>query len=328
VTSPSFKLEDVRAIDKQLTAVSRVAATSSRACFAVYGDKNWTTTVTGSTSEYFRIRGYRVATGSEFSEGEAGAGASLCVLGDTVRRRLFGFQDPVDAMIRIGGAACKVIGALEAKGQSAFGADQDDFIIMPLAAFQRRIAGNAEVGAIFVNAVGDNETERAKLQLQSLMRERRRLPPGTADDFQVQDMKEITRTLGNVTGALTALLGAIAGVSLLVGGIGIMNIMLVSVTERTREIGLRLAIGARARDVLIQFLIEAMVLSSLGGVLGMSLGLGGSYVGARAIGLPFEMAANILGVAFGFSSMVGIGFGFLPARRAAGLNPIEALRHG
>jgi len=214
-----------------------------------------------------------------------------------------------------------------AKGKSTFGPDQDDFVVMPLATFQRRIAGNNDVSTIFVSAISGKLTTKAKDQIESLMRERRRIAPGQSNDFSVADMKEISNTLGNVTATLTALLGAIAGVSLIVGGIGIMNIMLVSVTERTREIGIRLSIGARAREVLLQFLIEAVTLSTFGGALGIVFGLGLSVAATRALSLPFSVGPDIIVIAFGFSGTVGVAFGFFPARKASRLNPIEALRH-
>jgi putative ABC transport system permease protein len=244
-----------------------------------------------------------------------------------VQRELFGKQDALGATIRVAAISCTVIAVLASKGPSTFGQDQDDFVVMPLAAFQRRIAGNTDVGVIFVQATSDRTTTKAKVQMQDLLRERRRIAPGQADDFQVQDMKEITATLGTVTGALTALLGAIAGVSLLVGGIGIMNIMLVSVTERTREIGIRLAIGARAREVLLQFLVEAVTLSTLGGIIGVVFGLGLSFAACRFLRLPFSFAPTIILIAFLFSAGVGVAFGYFPARKAARLNPIDALRH-
>jgi putative ABC transport system permease protein len=205
--------------------------------------------------------------------------------------------------------------------------DQDDFILMPLASFQRRIAGNSDVGAIAVSAVSEQATLKAKQQIQLLLRERRRIAPGQTDDFSIHDMKEITETLQTVTGVLTALLSAVAAVSLLVGGIGIMNIMLVSVTERTREIGIRMAIGARGREVLLQFLVEAIALSMLGGMLGMVVGLAGSYLGGRALGFPFHVLPQVVVIAFVFSAAVGVAFGFFPARKAARMNPIDALRH-
>jgi putative ABC transport system permease protein len=326
-TAVALKIDDARAITREANAVADVAPTANKGALVVYGNKNWSTLITGSTNSYFAIRGYVLSAGTMFSEADLQGGAPVCVLGTTVRRELFGAQDPLGASIRIGAVSCTVMGVLESKGQSTFGQDQDDFVIMPLTAFQRRVAGNTDVGAIFVSAVSDSATDKAKSQIEALMRERRRVASGQNDDFSVQDMKEISKTLGSVTGALTALLGAIAGVSLLVGGIGIMNIMLVSVTERTREIGIRLAIGARGREVLLQFLIEAVTLSAMGGLFGMLLGLGGSYAATRALGIPFTVSVDILVIALVFSATVGIAFGFFPARKAARLNPIEALRH-
>ena len=326
-TATALKIDDARAITREASAVADVAPAASKGALVVYGNKNWSTLITGSTNSYFSIRGYVFASGSTFSEADLAGGSPVCVLGTTVRRELFGAQDPIGASIRIGGVSCTVTGVLESKGQSTFGQDQDDFVIMPLTALQRRVAGNTDVGMIYVSAVSDSATDKAKSQIEALMRERRRVAAGQADDFTVQDMKEISKTLGSVTGALTALLGAIAGVSLLVGGIGIMNIMLVSVTERTREIGIRLAIGARGREVLLQFLIEAVVLSAMGGIFGMLLGLGGSFAATHALGIPFTVSVDILVIALVFSASVGIAFGFFPARKAARLNPIEALRH-
>jgi putative ABC transport system permease protein len=325
--APAFRIEDAAALLREASAVRTVAASASRTALVVYGDRNWNTSVIGSTPEFFEIRGYTFAEGEPFSERDVSAGASVCVLGDSAGRQLFGSRSVVGETMRIGQVSCRVTGRTRPKGQAAFGADPNDFVVMPLSAYQRRVAGNGDVNAIFVTAVSDKETQRAKEQIASIIRERRHIGQGQSDDFEVQDMKEITRTLGGVTGALTGMLGVLAGISLLVGGIGIMNIMLVSVTERTREIGLRLAIGARGREVLMQFLLEAIALSTLGGVLGMAVGLGGSYAAARTIGLPFKVAADTILLALGFSGSVGVTFGFLPARRAARLNPIEALRH-
>jgi putative ABC transport system permease protein len=325
--APRLTLQDVEAIARDVSAVSAVAPSASRGALAVYANKNWNTQLTGTTNAYFDVRGLKLSAGRMFSDVEIQGGTPACILGATVRRELFGRQDPLDASIRAGKVACKVIGVVESKGQSSIGMDPDDFILLPLSAFQRRIAGNNDVGSIAVSAVSESATEKAKKQIEALMRERRRVAFGQEDDFMVQDMKEIADTLQTVTGALTALLGAIAAVSLLVGGIGIMNIMLVSVTERTREIGIRLAIGARGHEVLLQFLVEAIVLSTLGGVLGMLLGLGGSYAAGRALGLPFRVVPEVVLIAFAFSASVGVAFGFFPARKAARLNPIEALRH-
>ncbi len=325
-SATALKLEDATAIRRDVQAVAEVAPTASRGVLAVFGNKNWNTVANGSTNEYFSVRRFVLAEGELFSETQL-KGSLACVLGATVRKELFGSLDPLGASIRVGSAACLVTGVLVAKGPSTFGQDQDDFIVMPLLAFQRRISGNTDVGTVFVSAKSDQVTIKAKQQIELLMRERRHIAEGQANDFTVQDMQEISSMLGRITGSLTALLGAIAGVSLLVGGIGIMNIMLVSVTERTREIGIRLSIGARGKEVLLQFLIEAVTLSILGGALGVAVGLLASFMGARALNLPFAVVPEIIGVAFVFSATVGVAFGFFPARKASRMNPIEALRH-
>ena len=327
VGAAQLTLEDARALGRDVPTLAAVAPTASRSVLAVNANRSWNTTVTGTTNEFFSVRNHRIASGRTFSDVELSGGQPVCVIGATVRRELFGADAPLGTSIRLGRVSCLVVGLTEAKGQSTFGMDQDDYILMPLAAFQRRIAGNNDVGAITVSAVDESKTDRAKQQIEALMRERRRLAEGQADDFTVHDTREIVRTLTTITGVLTALLGAVAAVSLLVGGIGIMNIMLVSVTERTREIGIRLAIGARAYEVLLQFLVESIVLCVLGGVLGMLLGLGGSYAVGRYIDVPFTFLPEVVVIAFLFSGFVGVAFGFFPARKAARLNPIEALRH-
>ncbi len=322
-----FTLDDARAIVREASAVMRAAPSSGRAMLAVYANRNWNTTITGTTNEYFEVRNLRIETGRMFSDVELTSAQPVCVIGNTVQQKLFGHQEPLGATIRLGRVSCLIIGTTVPKGQSTFGMDQDDFILIPLGAFQRRIAGNADVGAIAVSARDESLTSKAKQQIQALMRERRRIAPGQADDFAVRDTREIMQTLQNVTGVLTALLGAVAAVSLLVGGIGIMNIMLVSVTERTREIGIRLAVGARAHEVLLQFLVESVVLCVMGGLFGMLIGLGGAYGAGIALKIPFAFRPEVVGIAVGFSAFVGLAFGFFPARKAAQLNPIEALRH-
>jgi putative ABC transport system permease protein len=222
---------------------------------------------------------------------------------------------------------CDIVGVLTAKGQSTFGQDQDDLIVMPIRAVQRRLAGNNNVGTIWVAAERAEDVPKIKKDLTQLMRERRHLSPGTPDDFQANDMAQITQIMQTTTGILTIFLSAVAAVSLVVGGIGIMNIMLVSVTERTREIGIRLAIGARERDVLTQFLVEAVMMSALGGLVGILLGLGASAVGTHFLKIPFVPSVGIVALAFIFSAGIGVAFGYFPARRAARLDPIEALRH-
>ena len=325
-SATAFTADDVKAITREVNAASLVAPTASRGALIVYGDKNWNTTVTGVDNAYVGVRGYQLSSGERFLDAQLQSGAAVCVLGASAQSKLFGKQDPLGAVVRVGTISCVVTGTLSPKGASTFGQDQDDVVLMPLRAFQRRIAGNDDVNTIFVSATSEKATSRAQRQIEALLRERRRVLPGQASDFSVQDMKEVSSTLGTVTNAMTALLGAIAGVSLLVGGIGVMNIMLVSVTERTREIGLRLSIGARAHEVLLQFLIEALVLSSVGGVLGVLLGLSASYGASHVFELPFAVSPDVVVVAFGFSASVGIIFGFLPARKASRLNPIDALR--
>jgi putative ABC transport system permease protein len=244
-----------------------------------------------------------------------------------VRQKLFGGLDPIGSRIRLGKLSFQVIGLLEAKGQSGMGRDQDDIVLMPLQTFQRRISGNQYVSLIQVSVRDGASTEKAQRDIERLMRDRRHIAPNTDDDFSVMDMKEITKMLTGTTQVLTGLLGAVAAVSLLVGGIGIMNIMLVSVTERTREIGTRLAIGALEREVLMQFLVEAVVLSSSGGLFGILLGLGGCLGLKNALKVPFVFNPGIVLIAFLFSAAVGVVFGYFPARKAARLDPIEALRH-
>jgi putative ABC transport system permease protein len=327
VQAAPLTMDDAQAIERDVNGVAAVAPSAGSSALVVNGNKNVRTQIAGSTNEYFDVRGYKLTLGRTFTDGELLGGRAVCVLGATTKQTLFGASDPIGASIRIDRVACEVIGVLEAKGQSGLGMDQDDLLVMPLKAFQRRIAGNRDIGTIFVSAEEGRSTAVVKSQIEALMRQRRRITRGAEDDFSVRDMKEIAETFASVTGALTALLGAIAAVSLLVGGIGIMNIMLVSVTERTREIGIRMAIGARGREVLLQFLVEAVVLSTMGGMIGMMLGLGGSFAALRALGMPFTVVPEVIAVAFLFSAMVGVCFGFLPARKAARLNPIEALRH-
>jgi putative ABC transport system permease protein len=304
-----------------------VAPSASQGMTVVYGNQNWSTNVTGTDNEFFKVRNWPVTEGREFNDAELRGGAAVCIIGATVRKQLFGGQDPIGSKIRLDKVSCQVIGLLEAKGQSTMGSDQDDLVIVPLRTFWRRVAGNQDVSLIQVSARDGADTERVKRDIELLMRERRHISRLQEDDFNVLDMKEIARTLAGTTQILTALLGAVSAVSLLVGGIGIMNIMLVSVTERTREIGIRLAIGAMEREVLLQFLVEAVVLSSLGGVIGIVLALAASVAAASALNVPFIFNGSIVVVAFLFSAAVGVIFGFFPARKAARLDPIEALRH-
>ncbi len=294
---------------------------------AIFGNRNWSTTVTGSDNDYFPVRNWTLAKGREFSASELRAGAAVCILGEAVRKELFGSQDPLGEKLRLNKLSCQVIGLLEAKGQSAGGRDQDDIVVIPLRTFWRRVAGNQDVQMIYISASEGVSTSKVQRDIELLMRERRRIAANEDDDFNVRDMKEIAEALTGTTRVLTTLLGAVAAVSLLVGGIGIMNIMLVSVTERTREIGIRLAIGALEREVLLQFLVEAVVLSSFGGLLGILLAVGTTYALSALMGMPPVLDAGIMLLAFLFSAAVGVIFGFFPARKAARQDPIEALRY-
>jgi putative ABC transport system permease protein len=322
-----FKASDADAIAKEIGSIDGVAPVSSQSVMAIYGNQNWTTQVTGTNNQYLKVTNRSVKTGREFNDSELRSGAAVCIIGDTVRKKLFGGQGGIGEKIRLQKLSCDVIGLLEAKGQSTMGMDQDDIVVIPLSAFQRRISGNQDVGMIQLSVRQGASTEKAQSDIRTLMRERRHLSASDDDNFNVMDMKEIAKMLTGTTQLLTALLSAVAAVSLLVGGIGIMNIMLVSVTERTHEIGIRLAIGALEYDVLMQFLVEAVVLSSLGGMIGIALATVGSFFTARLMQVPYIFNLGINLIAFLFSGAIGIIFGFFPARRAAMLDPIDALRH-
>jgi putative ABC transport system permease protein len=322
-----FRENDVEAIRRDIGELKAVAPAGSKSVTAVFANKNWSTAVTGSTNDYFMVANWVIARGRTFTESEMRAGKPACVIGATVNKELFGAQDPLGNKLRLKNVSCEVIGQLEAKGQSAMGRDQDDVIIIPLRTFQRRIAGNRDISLIQVSVRDEGAIDRVKSTIERLMRERRHLAPNEENDFSVLDTRQIAQTLTGTTRILTLLLSAVAAVSLLVGGIGIMNIMLVSVTERTREIGIRLAIGAFERDVLTQFLVEAVVLASFGGLFGVLLALAFSAALARVLQVPLILNPGIMILAFFFSGAVGVIFGYFPARRAAQLDPIEALRH-
>ena len=326
-TAPSFQIADATALKRDVGSLAAVAPVASSSAAAILGNHNHTTNIYGTTNEYFTARELGIVLGRKFNISEDNSGKSVCILGETVRKELFGAQDPIGQRMRLGKISCEVIGVLESKGKSTFGQDQDDIVIMPIRAVQRRMTGNNDVAMIWISVQAASMIDHAKADIIKLMRERRRIAQSAQDDFETSDMKEISNQISTITGTLTAFLSAIAAVSLLVGGIGIMNIMLVSVTERTREIGIRLAIGARARDVLLQFLIEAVVISALGGIIGILIGLVGSVGIAALLKLPFVFQPGIVAIAVLFSAGIGVAFGYFPARRAASLDPIEALRH-
>lgn len=323
----NFRNADVEAIRDQITTIARVAPMANKTVTAVYLANNWSTLIYGSNNDYFEAGNWELAGGRNFSEIEERAGKAVCVIGETVRDKLFGRQNPVGSEIRIKQFACEVIGLLKTKGQSAMGSDQDDIIVIPLRTVQRRLTGNQDINRLMISVREGASIDAAKAQLSLLLRERRNIGENEEDDFRVMDTRQIAETLTSTTRILTMLLGAVAAVSLLVGGIGIMNIMLVSVTERTREIGIRLAIGALEREVLLQFLIEAVVLSSLGGLIGIAIATAASIFLAGLMGVPYLFDPGINLLSFLFSAAIGVIFGYFPARRAAGLNPIDALRH-
>jgi putative ABC transport system permease protein len=322
-----FKESDAKAIYREVSSIAAVAPVSTQSITAIFGNQNWTTQVTGSDNQYFMVTNRSIKAGRQFSDSELRSGAAVCIIGETVRKTLFGGQEALGEKIRLQKLSCEVSGILEAKGQSTMGMDQDDIVVIPMRTFQRRISGNQDVGIIQVSVQQGASTDKTQQDIRSLMRERRHLSPSDDDNFTVMDMKEISKMLTGTTELLTALLAAVAAVSLLVGGIGIMNIMLVSVTERTREIGIRLAIGAIEREVLIQFLVEAVVLSSFGGLVGIALATVASLVLSRLMQVPYLFNPGINIISFLFSAAIGVIFGYFPAQKAARLDPIDALRH-
>jgi putative ABC transport system permease protein len=323
----AFDPSDVEAIKREIGNLRAVAPVVMRSEVAVEGDQNHPTQIAGTDNAYFDAREWPLKSGRLFTDAELGSGKAVCVIGQTIRTTLFGSEVPLGAQIRVRDVPCDVIGTLSVKGQSTFGQDQDDIVVMPIRTVQRRLAGNTNVGTIWIATERAGDMPKVKADLTRLMRERRHLARNTPDDFQTNDMAQITQIVETTTGILTIFLAAVAAVSLVVGGIGIMNIMLVSVTERTREIGIRLAIGARERDVLTQFLVEAVMMSAFGGGIGILLGLGASALGTHFLHFDFVPSPGIILLAFLFSGGIGIAFGYLPARRAARLDPIEALRH-
>lgn len=324
---PDFKTSDVTAIRERVSSAALVSPVVRVSSTAIFQSKNWSTSVSGTSNEFFEAGNWVLAEGRIFTEAEQKTGRTVCVIGETVRTELFGSQNPIGTDIRIGRFSCTVIGLLEAKGQSAMGTDQDDTVIMPMRTVQRRLAGTQDVQRIMVSVQPGASIEETQEKITLLLRERRNISELEEDDFMVMDTREIAQTLTGTTRILTMLLGAVAAVSLLVGGIGIMNIMLVSVTERTQEIGIRLAIGALERDVLLQFLIEAGVLSSMGGIAGLLLAAVTSMVLANVMQIPYLFDQEINVLAFLVSAGIGVVFGYFPARRAARLDPIDALRH-
>jgi len=325
--APFFKEADAVAVATQIGGIRAVAPEVRSGGTVVANGRNWTTTLTGSTNDYFVTNNWSVREGRTFTDNEMIAGAAVCLIGETIRRELFGNGSPVGEPLRVKQFSCEIIGVLGSKGQGAMGNDQDDVVILPLHTVQRRVLGNQRVNTLLVSMEDGSDADRIKASLSQLLRERRKLADADDDNFNVLDTKQVADTLSGTTKIMTTLLGAVAAVSLLVGGIGIMNIMLVSVTERTREIGVRLAIGALEHEVMLQFLIEAVVLAALGGVIGIVLATAMSLVLAQVMQVPYLFNPTINILAFLFSAGIGVVFGYFPAKRAARLDPIEALRH-
>jgi putative ABC transport system permease protein len=322
-----FDDDDIKAIRRDVNGIKAVAPLSTSRATVVYGNVNYSTTVYGSDNDYFIAKDWQFTEGEEFTLAELNAGKAECIIGETVRKELFGAASPLGAKIRLGTFSCRVKGLLNEKGSAAFGIDQDDVIIVPIKMLQRRVTGNQDIATVMISVKDGINTTGVIQELRLLFRERRGIKNGKDENFNIRDMKDIIKTLSSTTNMLTMLLGAVAAISLIVGGIGIMNIMLVSVTERTREIGIRLAIGAFEREVLLQFLVESVVLAALGGVIGIILGLVITLGVTSAFDLPFMLNMKIIVIAFAFSTIIGVVFGYFPAKKAANLNPIDALRH-
>ncbi len=319
--------KDVTALTAHLTGARAIAPASQKQVRVIFGTQNLTSGVTGTDSAYLIARDWALASGRAFSDSETRGGAGVCLIGETVRQQFFGAGDPEGQVIRVNRTSCKIIGLLEPKGFTGFGQDQDNVVLMPLAAFQRRIAGNRDINSIYIAADDATPTSILLTRAEDILRDTRRIPPDQENNFSIRDMTQIADTMAAATTTMTGMLGAVAGVSLLVGGIGIMNIMLVSVTERTREIGIRLAIGAHERHILVQFLVEATVLSLMGGVIGVLLGLSLAGIASLTLTIPFAPSVPTVLLAVGFSALIGMVFGFFPALCGARLDPIDALRH-
>ena len=329
--APLFSLDDVDAVRDQVPGIASVAPFISNNATVVYQDESRTYDVQGTTENYFNIANWKLSLGRFFTDAELAESAPVCVIGETIRKQLFGEGvDPVGSKIRVKNMTLEVIGVTAVKGQGGFGDDMDDNMMTPYTTIIHRLSGRQGGKAfnqVMISGQQGYPTAHIVADVAALMRERRKITANEEDDFNVFDSQQLAEVISSSTKVMTSLLGAVAGVSLLVGGIGIMNIMLVSVTERTREIGIRLAIGARAREVLLQFLVEAVTLSCIGGVTGIALAYGLCDTLAGVVGAPFLFDPKINIIAFAFSAAIGILFGFMPARRAASLDPIDALRH-
>jgi putative ABC transport system permease protein len=318
---------DARAMIREVRAVAYVSPVLRRPEQLVAGNLNWGTLVQGVAPEFQQIREWQIAEGRFLHDGDMESAAKVVVLGETVARNLFGNDEPLDALIRIRNIPFRVVGVLAPKGQTGQGTDQDDTVMIPYTTMQKRLMRITWLQSIVVKAVNAERVQEAQEQITSLLRQRHRIGPEREDDFNVRNLSDITEAATTSARVMAVLLGSVAGISLLVGGIGIMNIMLVSVTERTREIGIRMAVGARSRDIMLQFLVEAVVMAATGGIIGILLGIGSSEVLKQWAQWPTRIDPAIVAIAFFFSGAVGVFFGFYPAKKAATLDPIEALRY-
>lgn len=328
-TASGLTEDDARAIVREVPSVSAAAPLLSAGTQAVAGARNTSTRVTGTTPDYFRVRNWNVSEGALWTEGDMRVAGKVCLIGETVRQALFPGESAVGRQIRMGRMPCTVVGVMAPKGQSSFGQDQDDTILVPITTFRARVSHRPgrEVGMIMVSARDPNVTRRAEMAIDSLLRQRHRIGPGQEPDFSVRNLQDLAKSFDEQRTALTILLLTVASISLLVGGIGVMNIMLVSVTERTREIGIRLAVGARARDIMAQFLVESVALAAIGGIAGLGLGVLVSYLLGRSTEWSVKVQPESALLAVAVAGGIGVVFGFFPARRAAKLDPIVALRH-
>jgi putative ABC transport system permease protein len=327
-SAQNMTLDDVIAIEKECSALSAVSPEVRSSGQAVVGNSNWPTSVYGVNNKYFSIRKYTIKTGRSFSDKEILTYAKVCLVGQTIIEKLFeGKTDPIGQTVRFKGIPLLIIGVLGDKGENGMGQDQDDLIIAPYTTVQKRVLAITHIQSIYASAVSEEKNNEAIDQITTSLRKTHRLKDGVVDDFQVRSQAEMVQTFSSISDILTILLGAIAGISLLVGGIGIMNIMYVSVTERTREIGLRLSVGGRSHDIMMQFLIESILLSVLGGIIGITFGILMTSVAASIMNWPTVIMPASVIMSFIVCSAIGIFFGWYPARKAANLNPIDALRY-
>ena len=326
-TVTSLTAEDAEAIRTSIPAVSKVSPSVRTGGQVVAGNLNWGTSIEGYGPDFVAIRSWPVVSGAMFTEQDVKGATKVCLLGKTTVDNLFPGQDPVGEIIRIKKLPFRVIGVLAPKGQNAFGRDQDDIVVVPYTTAQKKLMGITYIQSIMISAVDRKRMEEATTQITELLRRRHKILPGAEDDFTVRSQLDVASAVGSTSKIMTILLGVVASISLVVGGIGIMNIMLVSVTERTREIGIRMAVGAKGRDILVQFLVESMVLSLIGGIIGILFGLSAGKIVSMTAKWPVFTSPSAIAMAFGFAGFVGVFFGFYPARKASLLDPIEALRY-